>query len=1100
VGEFGDALPFLRSIQRLLVTTGEVTLTFNQQNGIFGPAGVSFTINAIAFNDLAGVATASIVGPVPVLPGFAVGEPMTVFSYINGGIGETGPTGAQGIPGPAGGPTGAVGPTGPQGTAGAQGATGAQGANGGNDWYNYTAFGPINVGNQNMTNVGSITAFTGVFSNLSAGNLSNVGTVGATTGDFVNMNVYQNTATGFGTIQLGSPLPAAANPGNLFINGTAQISRGFTNTYANALGLEVEGTSLIPANTSFKFSALPVGGFATQRFELNTILAPASMLSVVPGFMSLNAGAATNIATGGPIALASGSYINLESAQNQVYISGTAQDSCDIIFENGGQVLNAGGVTFQGDGGGHISQANNIGGYVDPATSKGMGIQNCESIYGVPSSGTGSTIYISSITGDQEIYTSSVSSFTSGGSTIFFSSLTSSIVSTIFDSTYTTLFALGGHGLNLFNVSTINGTALGAIQVLSDVKLATNSMREIGTLEATTIETDTIQQRPGALLPYINVSSELRLDGTNSLFANGDVTAGFGTASSISLLSLYGSGPSTGATGPAGPAGTPFQFLATTTGATIVQPDQFTLGTSGQECYFGNSVPLDQGAICSFVPPVVSGSDFLDFSCFIPTKFGLLFYVGGTPTTGQAVPVQNGSAEFADQFTYNVGDTLSVNITTSNVGFLKNGLAIHTYGLASPLTAQTNFLFNGPSIAGGPYTTTNATLYAFGTQPLPGPTGATGPTGFGDTGPTGVSGPTGPAGTNGVTGPTGAGATGPTGPAGPPFLANQIYWIAKNGNDTTGNGSIGNPFLTIGKAIGLANNNSIGTTVIVQPGVYTVNLTLSNKNVSIMGTGNLPSQQLNTSIVGNHTYACSAGTNSVMFSNLVLANPNTGTSLIAMSGASVGSLTITGCLFGDTGTNSITNYINASGAAHRVVLERSTFINVNQALTAAMILCNTAIATISLCNLTTASTVPCLTISGSNNPLTLSFSSLLCSSATGSALGVVNLKSVLGSTQTHSIVSCGINSSALASSASAGGTPAVGLDATGSFLIFFNNICLTRFWVGGASTADTVASTGTGSTGSTFTYYEGNHATANNFARNIVTGGNYAKALMLAIN
>lgn len=459
VGQYGDALPFLRSIQRLLVTTGEVTITFNQQNGVFGPAGVSFTINAIAFNDLTGVATATLMGPVPVLPGFAVGQPVTVFSYINGGIGETGPTGAVGPAGPAGGPTGPAGAVGDTGPTGIQGPAGAAG---GNDWYNYVAMGPINIGNQNISNVGSITAFTGVFSNLSAGNLSNVNNVQgsnvyANYGNFVNLDVYQNFATGYGNIQLGSPNPASANPGTLFINGTAQVSRGFTNTYANALGLEVEGTSLIPANTSFKFSALPVGGFATQRFELNTILAPASMLSVVPGYMSLNAGAAANIATGGPQAFAAGSYINLESAQGQVYISGTASDICDIIFENGGQVLNAGGMTMQGNGGGHLAQINNIGGYVDPATSKGMGIQNCESIYGVPSSGTGSSIYISSIFGDTTLYQSTLSSYTNGGSTVYFSTTTSTIVSTIFDSTYTTLFSLGGKGLSLYNVSTISG-------------------------------------------------------------------------------------------------------------------------------------------------------------------------------------------------------------------------------------------------------------------------------------------------------------------------------------------------------------------------------------------------------------------------------------------------------------------------------------------------------------------------------------------------------------------------------------------------------------------------------------------------------------------
>jgi hypothetical protein len=114
--------------------------------------------------------------------------------------------------------------------------------------------------------------------------------------------------------------------------------------------------------------------------------------------------------------------------------------------------------------------------------------------------------------------------------------------------------------------------------------------------------------------------------------------------------------------------------------------------------------------------------------------------------------------------------------------------------------------------------------------------------------------------------------------------------------------------------------------------------------------------------------------------------------------------------------------------------------------------------------------------------------------------GVIHLSATLGSTQTHSIVSCGISSSALASSASVGGVPAIGRDSDGSTLIFFNNICLTRFWVGGASTADTIAATGTGATASTTTYYEGSHATVNNFARGIVSGGNYNKAQMLAIN
>jgi hypothetical protein len=177
---------------------------------------------------------------------------------------------------------------------------------------------------------------------------------------------------------------------------------------------------------------------------------------------------------------------------------------------------------------------------------------------------------------------------------------------------------------------------------------------------------------------------------------------------------------------------------------------------------------------------------------------------------------------------------------------------------------------------------------------------------------------------------------------------------------------------------------------------------------------------------------------------------------------------------------------------------------INQSTLTALVNVSTAIATISLCSLATNQNAPVIQTSGSSNPLTLSFSQLSSSWSSGNAgtnlNGVIHLGSALGSTQTHSIVSCGINSSALATSASVGGVPAVGLDATGSALIFFNNVALTRYWVGGASSANAIESTGVGATGSTTTYYEGSHATINNFARNIVTGGNYNKAQMLAIN
>jgi hypothetical protein len=314
---------------------------------------------------------------------------------------------------------------------------------------------------------------------------------------------------------------------------------------------------------------------------------------------------------------------------------------------------------------------------------------------------------------------------------------------------------------------------------------------------------------------------------------------------------------------------------------------------------------------------------------------------------------------------------------------------------------------------------------------------------------------------------------------------------------------MGTPFLTIAKALTLCRNDSIGSTIYVMPGVYSESLTLSNLNVSLIGSGTTVGQQLNTTLIGNHTYTCTTGTNSIWFNQLTLSNSTASTSLINMSGASAGSLTLSSCVFGDSGSNTITNYVNCVGS-HSFKMERCSASNGSgQGITAPLFYFSSATATISLCNLSTANNFPVVTVAGSNNPLTLSYSQLSSSWSAGAAgtnlLGVVNLAATLASTLTHSIVNCGINSSALASSASAGGVPAVGVNATGSALIFFSNICLTRYWVGGNSTADAVAASGVGSTASTTTYYEINHSSINQFAHGIVSGGNYAKTLMIAI-
>ena len=386
---------------------------------------------------------------------------------------------------------------------GATGATGPAGSSANaSTWWQYPAGGsPVNIANQNITNVGSITAFQGTFSNASIGTLSNVTSINTSNiysgyGNIVNLDVYQNTFTGFGNLQVGSPLSVAANPGVVNVNGTLTVQRGLANLYMNANGLEFSGNSAVPAANSVKLTTVGYGNYYVSynlcRFLMNTIDSPYSITMASPGYISMNAVAAANIATGGPQSYAAGSYINLESGSGSVWVSGSGSNICDLISENGGRIKNWSGMIFQGNGGGDLQQVNGIQGFYNPTTSTGMAITNIDSLFGVPATGTGSTVSISSIYGDTIVYTSSISSFVSSSSTFFVSTIVSTQVSTLFDSTITDFFTYGGKGLSLYNVSTMTGfnstinvVSTAAINVSGDVvanagSLVPNSLSTIG--------------------------------------------------------------------------------------------------------------------------------------------------------------------------------------------------------------------------------------------------------------------------------------------------------------------------------------------------------------------------------------------------------------------------------------------------------------------------------------------------------------------------------------------------------------------------------------------------------------------------------------------
>jgi hypothetical protein len=199
-------------------------------------------------------------------------------------------------------------------------------------------------------------------------------------------------------------------------------------------------------------------------------------------------------------------------------------------------------------------------------------------------------------------------------------------------------------------------------------------------------------------------------------------------------------------------------------------------------------------------------------------------------------------------------------------------------------------------------------------NPGPGPPGPTGPTGpQGPPGPNGPPGPIGPPGPVGPTGPQGPpgpdGPPGPTGPTGPPGSltnpgATGIYYVAKNGSNTN-TGSAWNPFLTIAKALSVIGTSlSSAVKIVVSPGVYTENLTLSNKNVVIQGQGTQDSST-NTSITGNHTLAISGtvrNNNIVEFQNIQLSPPANSGAMISCStvGSGAGILTFNNAKFGES--------------------------------------------------------------------------------------------------------------------------------------------------------------------------------------------------------
>ena len=353
---------------------------------------------------------------------------------------------------------------------------------------------------------GSVSSLTASVIDMNGGTLSNAVTINT-----VNLNVVDSLLGG-GILTVG---PSGAGlPGILKVNGVTNTQYlEATNAIINDGVLSNLGSAYLASGGAY--ACYVTGGFTQTPGELNFThgahLGAANVTVVIEGvavgvdlcridvlpigidiisptFVTIDGGGAANIAAGGAISFAAGSYIDLESANNAVYISGTGFDTCDLIFENGGSVVNLGGIQGQGNGGAAFGNINGIQGYMDPVTSSGMAITNISELTG-PLAGLFSSVTYSTIFSSVLEFNSTFGSTISSGVSTYYSTLTSTqIEENILTSTIST-FLVNANGLNLYNVSSIGGlsTATGFnVAITNILDMTSNPIKNVSSGTAST--------------------------------------------------------------------------------------------------------------------------------------------------------------------------------------------------------------------------------------------------------------------------------------------------------------------------------------------------------------------------------------------------------------------------------------------------------------------------------------------------------------------------------------------------------------------------------------------------------------------------------------
>jgi hypothetical protein len=209
-------------------------------------------------------------------------------------------------------------------------------------WANYPAVADVNMSGKNILGNGDL--------GISANNIS----MSALSNIYINQN-----ATTKSIAMTGNITQCNAGAGSNFFQSEVQVgvngvlptdNLGAVAIYGGNVpgllsSLYVEGGTTLDGGDAIHgitIGTLPVLGVNTQRIDV----LPVGIEMTTPTFITMNGLGAANIAMGGAVAIAAGSYVTLEHAAglgaNGIFVQNAADDSnARMIFTSGGTIYNA---------------------------------------------------------------------------------------------------------------------------------------------------------------------------------------------------------------------------------------------------------------------------------------------------------------------------------------------------------------------------------------------------------------------------------------------------------------------------------------------------------------------------------------------------------------------------------------------------------------------------------------------------------------------------------------------------------------------------------------------------------------------------------------